>query len=93
MDHIHIRNESGMKPGHALCQVAEQESVNMIVIGSRGEGKLRRTLMGSVSDYIVHHAHCPVLVCTYAKRKHHHSSGGGGSGKHNKKAGKENKDK
>ena len=61
-----------MKPGHALCQVAEQEDVNMIVIGSRGEGKLRRTLMGSVSDYIVHHARCPVLVCTYSKPKHHH---------------------
>ena len=57
----------------ALCQVAEQEGVNMIVIGSRGEGKLRRTLLGSVSDYIINHAHCPVLVCKYARTKRKHS--------------------
>jgi nucleotide-binding universal stress UspA family protein len=32
------------------------------VLGSRGRGGIRRALMGSVSDSIVRHAHCPVLV-------------------------------
>ena len=35
----------------------------MIVMGTRGMGVVRRTLLGSISDYVVHHAHCPVLVC------------------------------
>ncbi len=32
-------------------------------MGTRGMGTIRRTLLGSVSDYVVHHAHCPVTVC------------------------------
>jgi nucleotide-binding universal stress UspA family protein len=31
-------------------------------VGSRGLGGIRRALMGSVSDSVVRHAHCPVLV-------------------------------
>jgi len=42
--------------------VATREKADYIVIGTRGLGKLRRTIMGSVSDYVVHHAHCPVVV-------------------------------
>jgi nucleotide-binding universal stress UspA family protein len=34
----------------------------MIVIGSRGLGPVKRKLMGSVSESVVRHAHCPVLV-------------------------------
>jgi hypothetical protein len=33
-----------------------------IVMGSKGRGGIRRALMGSVSDAVVRHAHCPVLV-------------------------------
>jgi nucleotide-binding universal stress UspA family protein len=32
------------------------------VIGSRGLGGLKRSLMGSVSESVVRHAHCPVFV-------------------------------
>jgi nucleotide-binding universal stress UspA family protein len=31
-------------------------------MGSRGRGRIRRALMGSVSDAVVRHAHCPVMV-------------------------------
>ena len=50
------------KPGEIICKVAKKENVELIVMGARGHGKLRRTLMGSVSGYCVHHAHVPVAV-------------------------------
>jgi nucleotide-binding universal stress UspA family protein len=42
--------------------VAEEIGAGMIVMGSRGHGKIRRTLLGSVSDAVVRHAHCPVTI-------------------------------
>ena len=41
---------------------AEQVGADLVVVGSRGLGGIRRALMGSVSDSVVRHAHCPVLV-------------------------------
>eukprot|EP00914_Ancora_sagittata_P012931 GHVO01025021.1.p1 GENE.GHVO01025021.1~~GHVO01025021.1.p1 ORF type:complete len:157 (+),score=14.94 GHVO01025021.1:27-473(+) len=58
-----IRSEGGSKPGEIIVRMAEEETATMIVMGTRGLGKVRRTLMGSVSDFVVHHAHCPVIVC------------------------------
>jgi nucleotide-binding universal stress UspA family protein len=40
----------------------EQGGFGLIVMGSRGLGPIRRRLMGSVSESVVRHAHCPVLV-------------------------------
>lgn len=57
-----VRTMSG-KPGEVVCKVAEEENATIIVCGTRGQGKIRRTLIGSVSDYIVHHSNIPVLVC------------------------------
>jgi nucleotide-binding universal stress UspA family protein len=37
----------------------------MVVVGSRGHGWLRRTLLGSVSSGLIRHAHCPVAVIHY----------------------------
>jgi nucleotide-binding universal stress UspA family protein len=42
--------------------LAEELGADLIVMGSRGLGGVRRALMGSVSDSVVRHAHCPVLV-------------------------------
>jgi nucleotide-binding universal stress UspA family protein len=50
-----------------ILRVAEELDVGLIVMGSRGRGGLRRALMGSVSDAVVRHAHCPVLVVRYDK--------------------------
>lgn len=58
-----VRSEGGSKPGEIICKIAEEEEVAMIVVGTRGLGKVRRAIMGSVSDYVVHHSPCPVIVC------------------------------
>ena len=42
--------------------VAEEIGAGLIVMGSRGRGRLRRALLGSVSDAVVRHAHCPVTI-------------------------------
>ena len=53
----------GSKPGHVIVEKANEEHAQMVVMGTRGMGTVRRTLMGSVSDYVVHHARCPVMIC------------------------------
>jgi nucleotide-binding universal stress UspA family protein len=45
-----------------IVRVAEEIGAGLIVMGSRGLGGIRRALMGSVSDSVIRHAHCPVLV-------------------------------
>jgi nucleotide-binding universal stress UspA family protein len=40
----------------------EQGGFGLIVMGSRGLGPIKRRLMGSVSESLVRHSHCPVLV-------------------------------
>ncbi len=49
-------------PEKVIVQTSEDMGAGLIVMGSRGLGALRRTLMGSVSNSVVHHAHCPVMV-------------------------------
>jgi nucleotide-binding universal stress UspA family protein len=45
-----------------IVALAEEIGAGLIVLGSRGQGGIRRALMGSVSESVVRHAHCPVLV-------------------------------
>ena len=45
-----------------IVALAEELGAGLIVMGSRGLGGVRRALMGSVSDSVVRHAHCLVLV-------------------------------
>ncbi len=49
-------------PDDQIVRLAEELDVGMIVMGSRGHGGVRRSLLGSVSDSVVRHAHCPVTV-------------------------------
>jgi nucleotide-binding universal stress UspA family protein len=63
----HLR-EGGVP--HEIVALAEDTGVGLIVVGSRGHGGIRRALMGSVSDAVVRHAHCPVLVVRDQKEGH-----------------------
>jgi nucleotide-binding universal stress UspA family protein len=50
-------------PGTTICETAKALNIDLIVIGRRGHSGLSELLIGSVSNYVVHHAACAVLVC------------------------------
>ncbi len=50
------------EPGEAIVAAADAETADIIVVGSHGRSGVSRFLIGSVSDYVVRHAHCPVMV-------------------------------
>eukprot|EP00249_Psilotum_nudum_P010569 c22619_g1_i2 orf=233-775(+) len=49
-------------PRDAICEAVEKLHCDFLVIGSHGYGAVKRTLLGSVSDYCVHNAKCPVVI-------------------------------
>ena len=50
------------RAGEAICEEANKHNTDLIVIGSRGLGKISRSLFGSVSDFVVRRANLPVVV-------------------------------
>lgn len=49
-------------PGQTICDRAKLWSADLIVIGSRGLTGVREMFLGSVSNYVTHHAPCSVLL-------------------------------
>ncbi|MDQ1254051.1 MAG: hypothetical protein QG646_3265 [Euryarchaeota archaeon] len=49
-------------PAQRIVNFAEEQSVNMIIVGSHGIGGFERLVIGSVSEKVVRHAKIPVLV-------------------------------
>ncbi|MCZ8054719.1 MAG: universal stress protein, partial [Microcystis sp. LE19-12.2C] len=45
-----------------ICKVAREENIDLIVIGRRGRSGLGELFLGSVSNYVLHHAPCSVLI-------------------------------
>ncbi|MGH8003018.1 MAG: universal stress protein [Brasilonema sp.] len=49
-------------PGRIICHLARSWGADLIVIGRRGRSGLTEFLLGSVSNYVLHHAPCSVFV-------------------------------
>ena len=68
----HLKTADPVDERHRARQIllaAEEVEAGLIVVGSRGRGGVRRALMGSVSDTVVRHAHCPVIVVRHEKER------------------------
>jgi nucleotide-binding universal stress UspA family protein len=50
------------RPAEQIVKLSEEIGAGVVVIGSRGLSALRRAVLGSVSESVVRHAHCPVFV-------------------------------
>ncbi|XP_052138919.1 universal stress protein PHOS34-like isoform X1 [Oryza glaberrima] len=55
---------------NVLCESVERHQAEMLVVGSHGYGAIKRAVLGSVSDYCSHHAHCTVMIVKKPKNKH-----------------------
>jgi nucleotide-binding universal stress UspA family protein len=49
-------------PGEEICEYARKTDVDSIIMGRRGRGEVRELLLGSVSQYVVHHTDLPVTL-------------------------------
>lgn len=49
-------------PRETVCRIANEEQFDLVILGRRGMGEIRDALFGAVSNYVLHHVHCPVLL-------------------------------
>ena len=62
-DHPTLKVEARLISGHPTPALVEaSKGADLLVVGSRGHGEFVGMLIGSVSEYCVTNAHCPVLV-------------------------------
>jgi nucleotide-binding universal stress UspA family protein len=66
--HQRVVEHQGEGRGARLCAAAVDEGADLLVVGSHGHGVLADALLGSVSNYVVHHSAVPVLVVPSRKK-------------------------
>lgn len=49
-------------PGSTILDFCEKEKYDIIIMGSRGMGKFKELVLGSVSNKVLHHSSCPVMI-------------------------------
>ncbi|MBD0336097.1 MAG: universal stress protein [Cyanobacteria bacterium Co-bin13] len=69
--------QSGGEPSLVICDLARSWEADLIIVGSHGRSGLSELLMGSVSNYVMHHAPCSVLVVHSQRTKTARSNGSG----------------
>ena len=57
-----VVGEHTKNAGEGIILYAKQHSAHTIVMGTRGLDTIRRTFLGSTSDYVIHHSSIPVIV-------------------------------
>ena len=50
------------EPGPAIVEAAIAEAADLLVVGTHGRSRVGRLVLGSVSDHVVRHAPCPILI-------------------------------
>ena len=60
-------------PGKTICELADTWSADLILVGSRGLKGLKEMFLGTVSNYVTHHAPCSVLIVREAIEQKLHS--------------------
>lgn len=65
--HAELTQKPGM-PGKVICDLARTWNADLIVMGSRGRSGLSELLLGSVSNYVTHHAPCSVMLVKKAEK-------------------------
>lgn len=58
---INLLLETG-SPHQTIVKIAEQTQPDWIIMGSRGASNIKEIVMGSVSQYVLHHVSCPVMI-------------------------------
>jgi len=58
--HLITRHVVNGHPAQVLLDAVSR--ADLLIVGSRGHGAFAEALLGSVGQYCVHHAHCPVLI-------------------------------
>lgn len=61
-------------PGKTICHLAHDIDADLILVGRRGHSGLNELVIGSVSNYVMHHASCSVLVVQHHDRLNVHES-------------------
>lgn len=68
-------NQAIGNPGRIICEVAQTSQADLIMIGRRGLAGLSEFLLGSVSNYVLHHAPCSVLTVQATQVSQHPPTG------------------
>jgi nucleotide-binding universal stress UspA family protein len=64
-EELDVEVETAIAVGHPIQQIvhrAEQDHVDLIVLGRRGMSRFEKMLVGSTSEKVLRYAHCPVMV-------------------------------
>ena len=63
----HTQLLSGQSPGEAIAKLADELSVDLIVVGSHGRTGFKKAVLGSIAQEILTSSHVPVLVVKQTK--------------------------
>lgn len=60
---VRMKQAIGVGPApEAIVKMSEEFKADLIIMGNRGMGLVKRMALGSVSTYVLHHVKCPVLI-------------------------------